>query len=254
LMPTSERSTLLKKYWNVPEHLIDTAVVLANARWQPRSHAVATTENLDAVAATTIATYNRLAIPFRKGTANHDVSQNINALLEAINGDGPHTILDLGCGPGRDLCQFKALGHTAVGLDGAIKFVEMARSASECEVLHQDFLTLDLPAARFDGIFANASLFHVPPSELNRVLKNLAATLKPGGALLCSNPRGNNQASWVDGRYGCFHDLEAWRGYVAEAGFEELHHYYRPSGRPRADQPWLVTVWRKHEAIGTTCK
>ena len=49
----------------------------------------------------------------------------------------------------------------------------MAREATGCEVLHQDFLALDLPAARFDGVFANASLFHVPGSELPRVLGEL---------------------------------------------------------------------------------
>ena len=199
----------------------------------------------DDVSVETLATYNRYAVAFCNGTVDHDVSQNINALLEAIKGDGPHVILDFGCGPGRDLCHFKSLGHEAVGLDGSSKFVAMARENSDCEVLHQNFLELELPPAHFDGVFANASLFHVPLSELSRVLGNLADTLKPGGVLLCSNPRGNNQQGWVDGRYGCFHDLDTWRAYVTAQGFLELHHYYRPKGRPCAQQPWLVTVWRK---------
>lgn len=193
----------------------------------------------------TIAHYDRMAVAYCNGTAGHDVSQNITALLEAIRGDGPHVILDLGCGPGRDLRQFKALGHDVVGLDGSSEFVRMARSAADCEVLHQDFLKLELPHARFDGIFANASLFHVPVSEIDTVLGNLAASLKTDGVLLCSNPRGNNEEGWIEGRYGCFHTLETWRTYVTAAGFRELHHYYRPAGRPRAKQPWLVTVWRK---------
>lgn len=202
------------------------------------------------VAATTIANYNRMAVAYSKGTANHDVSQNINALLDAINVDGPYVILDLGCGPGRDLCQFSVLGHEVVGLDGSIELVRIARTKTNCEVLHQNFLQLDLPVARFDGIFANASLFHVPSSQLAQVLDNLAATLKSGGVLLCSNPRGNNEEGWFEGRYGCFHNLETWRTYVIDAGFRELHHYYRPTGRPRAEQPWLVTVWRKSSDIG----
>ena len=121
----------------------------------------------------------------------------------------------------------------------------MARAETDCEVLHQDFLALDLPLARFDGIFANASLFHVPSSQLARVLRDLAAALKPGGVLFSSNPRGRNEEGWAGGRYGCFHDLETWRAYVTTAGFRELNHYYRPLGRPRAEQPWLATVWRK---------
>ena len=121
----------------------------------------------------------------------------------------------------------------------------MARAKTDCEVLHQDFLALDLPSARFDGIFANASLFHVPSSQLARVLDDLAATVKPSGVLFCSNPRGDNEEGWSGGRYGSFHDLETWRAYVTAAGFLELHHYYRPPGRPRVQQPWLATVWRK---------
>ena len=138
-----------------------------------------------------------------------------------------------------------ALGHEAVGLDGSGELSAMARANSDCEVLHQDFLALDLASARFDGIFANASLFHVPSSELAGVLRDLAATLKPGGVLFCSNPRGHNEEDWAGGRYGCFHNLETWRAYVSAAGFRELHHYYRPPGRARAEQPWLATVWRK---------
>ena len=198
-------------------------------------------------AAITIAEYDRIAAAYRRGTADHDVSQNIAALLEPIEGEAPHVILDLGCGPGRDLRRFTALGHEAVGLDGSGEFVAIARAETACEVLHQDFLALDLPPARFDGIFANASLFHVPSSQLARVLRELAAALKPSGVLFCSNPRGRDEEGWVGGRFGCFHDLETWRGYVTAAGFRELRHYYRPPGRPRARQPWLATVWRKSE-------
>ena len=197
------------------------------------------------VTAITIAEYDRMAAAYRRGTADHDVSQNIAALLEAIEGEGPHVILDLGCGPGRDLRRFTALGHVVVGLDGSSELVAMARAETDCEVLHQDFLALDLPLARFDGIFANASLFHVPNSQLARVLRDLAAALKPDGVLFSSNPRGRNEEGWAGGRYGCFHDLETWRAYVTTAGFRELNHYYRPAGRPRAQQPWLATIWRK---------
>jgi hypothetical protein len=73
----------------------------------------------------------------------------------------------------------------------------------------------------------------------------LHATLKPAGVLFSSNPHGNNQEGWKDARYGAYHDLEAWRRYLSEAGFVELEHYYRPPGLPREQQPWLASVWRK---------
>lgn len=188
--------------------------------------------------------YNRSADAFWQGTRDHDVEQNIAALLTHIEGTAPFTILDFGCGPGRDLKRFTEAGHIAVGLDGAERFAQMARAYSGCEVLHQDFLALDLPPAHFDGVFANASLFHVPGRELPRVLRALHACLKAGGVLFSSNPRGRNDEGWSGGRYGAYHDIETWRAHVSAAGFVELAHYYRPPGLPREQQPWLATVWR----------
>jgi SAM-dependent methyltransferase len=72
------------------------------------------------------------------------------------------------------------LGHFVVGLEGSARFAAMAREQGY-EVWEQDFLKLQLPDNRFDGVFANASLFHVPSHELPRVLRELHATLKPGG-------------------------------------------------------------------------
>ena len=140
----------------------------------------------------TIAHYDRAADSFREGTRDHDVSQNTTALLDAIEGEPPFAILDVGCGPGRDLKFFRSLGHDAWGLEGSGELADMARSHSGCKVLLQDFLSMELPVGRFDGVFANASLFHVPSRDLPRVLGELSAALKPRGVLFSSNPRGNN--------------------------------------------------------------
>ena len=192
----------------------------------------------------TLEYYNQCSEEFRKGTRHHDVSQNVEALLQHLEGKPPFTILDFGRGPGRDLKAFVERGHNAIGLEGAEHFVTMARAHSGREVWQQDFLQLELPEKYFDGVFANAA-FHVPRQELSRVLLQLQATLKPGCVLFSSNPRGDNQEGWNSGRYCVFHDLEAWRTYASAAGFVELTHYYRPDGPPREQQPWLASVWRR---------
>jgi len=201
--------------------------------------------DLRKVSEETLAHYDRRAADFWEGTRGHDVSQNIGTLLRHIESPPPFTILDFGCGPGRDLAAFSKLGHVAIGLEGSERFAAMAREHSGCEVWRQDFLALDLPAGRFDGVFANASLFHVPAQELPRVLRELRATLKPGGVLFSSIPRGANEEGWNKGRYGAYHDLEAWRGFMTGAGFNELEHYYRPEGLPIDQQPWLASAWRR---------
>jgi SAM-dependent methyltransferase len=200
--------------------------------------------DLKALTDLTLEHYNERALEFWRGTRSHDVSQNISALLEHIQGTAPFTILDFGCGPGRDLRAFTDLGHVVFGLEGSEEFASMAREQGY-QVWKQNFLELELPDNRFDGVFANASLFHVPSQELPRVLLEIKATLKPGGALFSSNPRGDNSEGWSNGRYGAYHDLDTWRGFMADAGFLELTHYYRPAGLPREQQNWLASVWRK---------
>lgn len=200
--------------------------------------------DLKDIVSRTLDSYVQRAEQFRESTRNHDVSQNVAALLDRISATAPFTLLDFGCGPGRDLVTFTRLGHHAIGLEAAEPFVAMAREASGCEVWAQDFMALDLPPAYFDGIFANASLFHVPTRELPRVLRELRATLKPGGVLFCSNPHGNDDEGWNRGRYGAFLRWETWRDHAIAAGFVELLHYYRPSGLPREQQPWIASVWR----------
>lgn len=204
-----------------------------------------TPDDLQRIVLRTLAHYDQHAQAYWEGTRDHDVSQNIAALLGAIEAPPPFEILDFGCGPGRDLLAFRRLGHLAVGLEGAPRLAEMARVHSGCEVLQQNFLELDLPAGRFDGVFANAALFHVPTQELPRVLRELHATLKPRGVLFSSNPRGVGQEGWSGARYSAFHDLEGWQGYMSAAGFMAIDHYYRPAGLPREQQPWLASVWRK---------
>jgi SAM-dependent methyltransferase len=204
-----------------------------------------TPEALREIAARTLEHYDRRAQAYWEGTRDHDVSQNINALLRHIESKPPFELLDLGCGPGRDLLTFRALGHRATGIEGSRALAAMARVHSGCEVLEQNLLELTLPVEHFDGVFANAVLFHVPSQALPRVLHDLHATLKTGGVLFASNPHGQGQEGWSGDRYGVFYDWATWREHVTAAGFAELAQYYRPEGVPRELQPWLASVWRR---------
>ena len=202
---------------------------------------------LRAVATRTLGHYEASACSFWEGTKGHDVSQNLQALLSSLPARAGLRILDVGCGPGRDLMTLRQLGHVPVGLDGCAAFVKMAREHSGCEVLEQSLFELSLPPASFDGIFANASLFHVPRATLPRVLRELSETLRPGGSLFCSNPRAmsDEREGWQGERYGTYLTLESWSALLEGAGLQLLQHYLRPPGRPAAEQPWLAMVCRR---------
>jgi len=204
-------------------------------------------EKITALTSATLGHYESRAQDYWEGTRDHDVQQNIDALLAHIEGASPFMILDMGCGPGRDLITLAALGHQPIGLDGADAFADMARAHSGCPVWHQDFLALDLPPNRFDGVFANASLQHIPRTELGRVLRDLHGTLKPRGVLFASIPHGDDEEGGNDARYSCFHRPASWHTLLQDAGFVECLTYYRPGGLPRSEQRWLAGVWRKFE-------
>jgi hypothetical protein len=101
-------------------------------------------------------------------------------------------------------------------------------------------------------IHGNA-LDHVPDSYRRYLERTFMEAFKlkgtplreAGGVLFSSNPRGNNEESINGERYGAYYDLAAWREYLIAAGFSELEHYYRPSGLPFEQQPWLASVWRR---------
>ena len=198
-------------------------------------------EELVEIETITLSHYNQNAQAFWSGTKDHDVTQNYAAFLAPFPKDKTLDILDLGCGPGRDVGYFKSLGHRPVGLDGSEAFCEMARAYTGCLILKQQFLSLELPRHAFDGIFANASLFHVPSQQLPRVLADLYAALKPGGILFLSNPRGNDEG-WSGQRYGHYMQFETSRLFLETAGFAVLDYYYRPLGKPNHEQPWLAIV------------
>lgn len=192
----------------------------------------------------TIAEYQTSAESFRVGTWDHDVSQNRNALI-AVMPKNPGRILDFGCGPGRDLEAFKALGQEAIGLDATPAFVEMAKQITGCEVWQQNFLNLDLPKQYFEGVFANASLLHVPEAYMEQVLRNLYDCLVVGGAIVMSLARGSGEGFAPRGtgeRYVSFWEYETIVPYLESAGFTVVDHYYRPTGLPKQDQSWVVVV------------
>ena len=214
---------------------------------------------VEEAARATLADYGAVAAGYAAGNMEHDVQQNIDALLDPLLADD-HTrkldILDLACASGRDLRTFSRLGHRAVGLDGVSAFCDMSRTLCAewgVEVWEQSLTALALPAERFDGIFANACLFHVPSAALPASLAALHGALRPGGVLFSSNAHGfgEDREGWTRGRtpgtrsYVCWLSEASWVRHCEAAGLELLDTFYRPPGRERAQQPFLATVWRR---------
>jgi SAM-dependent methyltransferase len=197
------------------------------------------------VTAANIDHYERHAEAYLDTTLEHAMDEAYAAFEQALPQPPPARLLDFGCGVGRDLRHFCQAGHKAVGLDGSRRCARIARKLSGCPVWVQDFAALSLPQARFDGVFANASLFHLPSALLPKVLGDLARTLRPHGVLFTNNPRGEGQEGWAEDRYVTLLGFRAWSALLAGAGLRRVAHFYRPPGLPRAQQGWLAMLWRK---------
>ncbi len=121
-----------------------------------------------------------------------DIVDRFSSLLP-----GGSTILDLGCGPGRDLRRFAALGHDVTGLELNPDFVAMAaRWGSVVEGDARAVASFFQPRS-FDGIHANAALVHLTDQEVADVLRQVAQLLVPGGRLFLSL-RSIGSTGWLD--------------------------------------------------------
>jgi len=178
-----------------------------------------------------------------EGTRDHDVSQNIAALLRFIESEPPFMILDFGLRAGtrpQGVCRTRSYrgwfgGRLAHRRDG--------RGHSGCEVWQRDFLKLDLPRGRFDGVFANAALFHVPSQELPRVLRELHASLKPVACCSVRTRTATTRKAGTAGATACIMILRRGAALCQVRGSSSLR-TIGAGRRAREQQHWLASVWR----------
>ncbi len=109
-------------------------------------------------------------------------------------------ILDVGCGPGRDIKFFQSLGHDVTGLDPSKEMVKLAKENTHTEIIHGSIQEINFNT-NFDGLWACASLLHVQSNELNSVFDKISQILNPCGVFYCSFKNGDFEGVADDGRY-----------------------------------------------------
>lgn len=145
--------------------------------------------------------YDNNAAAFSEGTVNADVSSIREKFLSFLPETG--IILDWGCGSGRDTKAFLQAGYRVVATDASSELCRLASEYTGVSVRNERFEDLKETSC-FDGIWACASLLHVPKTQLASVFHIAANTLKPGGVMYVSFKYGNFEGE-RNGRY--FTDL-----------------------------------------------
>ncbi len=109
----------------------------------------------------------------------------------------PSLILDAGCGPGRDLARFAALGHVPRGVELNPVFAAMAARQAPVWPVDLRRVGAHFPPGLFDGVWACASLVHLPRDEAADVLEQFATVVRPGGRLYAC-VRTTGRTGWLD--------------------------------------------------------
>lgn len=186
--------------------------------------------------------YNQNAAEFFEGTVAADMTQNYTLFLERLPKGAK--ILDAGCGSGRDSLAFKKLGYEVIAIDGSEELCKLASEYIGQEVKHMQFQELGFEN-EFDGIWACATLLHVPSQELPEVIKSLVKALKKDGVLYASFKYGEFEGE-RKGRY--FHDLteEKAEELFTVSGLKVEKMWITSDVREgRGDEKWLNLIARK---------
>ncbi|MCH2149404.1 MAG: class I SAM-dependent methyltransferase [Phycisphaerales bacterium] len=154
---------------------------------------------------TTLDYYDRNADAFTARTINDDLTSEYDAFLEHL-APGGH-ILDAGCGSGRDTRHFLDMGYHVTAFDGSIEMAARATEHTGLSVAHLRFEDIAYDA-EFDGIWACATLLHIPHARLPQTLTRLARGLKPDGTLYMSMKYGDDEQC-IEGRHFTFVDETA---------------------------------------------
>jgi len=140
----------------------------------------------------TVGYYDLNAERFEADTGELDLSELYARFLKGMEPSG--RVLDVGCGVGRDALAFTKRGHSVVAFDASAAMVRLARGrlAGRAAVLHMRFDQTPW-LEEFDGVWACASLLHVPAIELPLVIRRLRAALRPGGVIYMSFKHGTGE-------------------------------------------------------------
>lgn len=140
--------------------------------------------------------YRENTADFVKGTINADMGFNLKKFLDRVPKQG--SILDFGCGSGRDTKTFLELGYEVEAVDGSPELCKIASEYTGVPVKQMYFQELD-EVERYDGIWACASILHLPYKELKPVLVKMATALKEHGVIYTSFKYGDFEGRGMDG-------------------------------------------------------
>ncbi len=173
----------------------------------------------------TLAYYNANAQTFLESTVNVDFSAIQTKFLDKLYKDA--SILDFGCGSGRDTKYFLDHGFAVEAIDGSEELCKLASDYTGIEVKHMLFEELQ-ETKKYDAIWACSSILHLPYTELVDVMKKMKIALKDNGLLYTSF------------KYGTFEGVRNGR-YFIDMTEENLEKLLQDVGGLKVEETWVTS-------------
>ena len=191
----------------------------------------------------TLKYYNENAQSFASGTVSVKFTEVQDKFLEKLNPDA--YILDFGCGAGRDTKYFLSRGYQVDAVDGSEQLCRIASEYTGIKVRQMLFQELD-EKEKYDGIWACASILHLPKKQLREVLKNMYAALKPDGWIYTSFKYGEYEGN-RNGRYFTDFTTDTFKDFIHDMhGLKIEEQWITGDVRPgRGEEKWLNLLLQK---------
>jgi SAM-dependent methyltransferase len=190
---------------------------------------------------------------YHKRTFTVDSSVFLNPFVNILPKNA--SILDIGCGSGRDLLWLKKQGFYVTGFEQSKGLAQLAKRHAACEIIVGDFEIYDFSPFSFDAILASGSLVHVPHDRLIHALKNIKKALEPGGIFYISLKQGDRTKTDHTNRTFCLWQDRDLRPLFSNLNFEILH-FSNSKSVLNSKDPWLGYVLkcknRKYSNINHT--
>ncbi|HYN76953.1 MAG TPA: class I SAM-dependent methyltransferase [Lamprocystis sp. (in: g-proteobacteria)] len=192
------------------------------------------------MASSTSAYYEHHAQQFFDDTIAVDMSPLYARFLRWVPKKG--SILDAGCGSGRDMLAFHKLGYEVTAFDASPMLADLAANYCGFPVAVMRFQDIQWQE-QFDGIWACASLLHVPAVELPDVLMRMATALRPQGVLYASFKYGQGERDHYGRRFTDLDETGLAALLQEVQGLKEIQTWITTDVRPgRATESWLNTL------------
>lgn len=186
--------------------------------------------------------YNENAAEYFDNTIDLDMQMYLDRFLEFLPEGG--SVLDLGCGSGRDSAYFMSMGYDVTALDGSEEMCSLAGVHIGKDILHMTFEEMDFEEV-FDGVWANASLLHVPRKDMDGILNKVIRSLKQDGVLYMTLRYGDFEGV-QDKRYFTYYRTKNLKELLAQFPELELIEIKKYNDiREAKDLVWLHALLRK---------